>query len=127
MKIKYLGSVLLFLLCSIQTNAQQISRDSTRARGMRILQQQIQLSDTQVQQITDLTILLEAEVSNISNSIADTLLRRLQLHNKNELYRSAIRNIMTNNQWTQYQIIEQQRQVQIQQKLEALKVKNKKG
>eukprot|EP00611_Tribonema_gayanum_P016221 TRINITY_DN28286_c0_g1_i1.p1 TRINITY_DN28286_c0_g1~~TRINITY_DN28286_c0_g1_i1.p1 ORF type:complete len:135 (-),score=9.43 TRINITY_DN28286_c0_g1_i1:2-406(-) len=98
-----------FILGTLVASGQAISRDSSRAVGMKNMQLLLKLTDQQVKEITALTIAQEKKVDQMKRAPMMPEIRKQQMENDYSAYRKAIRKILTKEQWEQYEQIQAQR------------------
>lgn len=89
--------------------AQPGNRDSTRAQGMRYMQTMLKLSNSQVKEITNLTIAEEKKVAQMKGAPLTPEARKKQMEDNYSAYRKAIKKILTKEQWDQYVVFQEKK------------------
>lgn len=118
--------VLLVTICLITQTimfAQAGNRDSTRAQGMRYMQNMLKLSNSQVKEITILTIAEEKKLAQMKGAPLTPEARKKQMEDNYSIYRKKIKQILTKEQWNQYTAFQEEKRNKLVEEAKKKKIK----
>ena len=115
--------VTICLITQIIMFAQSGNRDSTRAQGMRYMQNMLKLSNSQVKEITILTIAEEKKLAQMKGAPLTPEARKKQMEDNYSIYRKKIKQILTKEQWNQYTAFQEEKRNKLVEEAKKKKIK----